>query len=87
MCSSSRKFSFCLFYFVDNQFIRRFLLSKVTILSTILCWQISKQAPDIAQSIEREGHTHAFCCTQAGSLWVADYVANLIKNKTSSSSQ
>ncbi|KAH7511511.1 hypothetical protein JRO89_XSUnG0195800 [Xanthoceras sorbifolium] len=49
--------------------------------------EIAKQAPDIALSIEREGHTHAFCCTQAGSLWVADYVTNLIKNKTSSSSQ
>ncbi|TXG58167.1 hypothetical protein EZV62_015996 [Acer yangbiense] len=49
--------------------------------------EISKQAPDISQSIEREGHTHAFSCTKAGSLWVADYVANLIKNKTSSSSQ
>ncbi|KAK2655639.1 hypothetical protein Ddye_008691 [Dipteronia dyeriana] len=49
--------------------------------------EISKRAPDIGLSIEREGHTHAFSCTQAGSLWVADYVANLIKNKTSSSSQ
>ncbi|XP_034694699.1 lipid droplet-associated hydrolase isoform X2 [Vitis riparia] len=46
--------------------------------------EISKQAPDVALSIEREGHSHAFCCTEAGSLWVAQHVANLIKNQISS---
>lgn len=45
--------------------------------------QIAKQVPDAALSIEREGHTHAFCCTEAGSLWVAEHVASLIKNKVS----
>ncbi|KAF2307698.1 hypothetical protein GH714_030891 [Hevea brasiliensis] len=29
--------------------------------------EISKQVPDIALSIEREGHTHNFSCTEAGS--------------------
>ncbi|XP_031285174.1 lipid droplet-associated hydrolase [Pistacia vera] len=43
--------------------------------------EISKQAPDIGLSIEREGHTHAFCCTQAGSSWAAGHVANLIRKR------
>jgi hypothetical protein len=43
--------------------------------------QISKYAPGVALSIEKEGHTHGYCCTEAGSFWVADYVANLIKNQ------
>ncbi|KAL5538156.1 hypothetical protein UlMin_042808 [Ulmus minor] len=47
--------------------------------------EISKQAPEIGLSIEREGHSHAFCCTEAGSLWVAQHVAILIKNQTSKS--
>ncbi|XP_044507446.1 lipid droplet-associated hydrolase isoform X2 [Mangifera indica] len=46
--------------------------------------EISKQAPDITLSIEREGHSHTFCCTQAGSSWVAGHVANLIRKKVSS---
>ncbi|XVF07571.1 hypothetical protein REPUB_Repub06bG0150900 [Reevesia pubescens] len=47
--------------------------------------EISKQASGIALSIEREGHTHGFCCTEAGSVWVARHVSNLIKNKLASS--
>ncbi|KAF3442719.1 hypothetical protein FNV43_RR16636 [Rhamnella rubrinervis] len=43
--------------------------------------EISKEVPEIGVSIEREGWTHAFSCTEAGSLWVAQYVANLIKNQ------
>ncbi|KAI4378649.1 hypothetical protein MLD38_016100 [Melastoma candidum] len=42
--------------------------------------QIRKQVPGITLSVEREGHTHAFCCTEAGSRWVAHLVATLIKN-------
>ncbi|XP_043725149.1 lipid droplet-associated hydrolase isoform X1 [Telopea speciosissima] len=52
--------------------------------------EISKQAPDVALSIEREGHTHSFCCTEAGSIWVAQHVASLIKRQcqdTSGTSQ
>ncbi|XP_059646599.1 uncharacterized protein LOC132293236 isoform X2 [Cornus florida] len=49
--------------------------------------EISKHVPDATIAIEREGHTHAFCCTEAGSLWVAEHVAGLIKNQISSSSQ
>ncbi|KAG8053880.1 hypothetical protein GUJ93_ZPchr0001g29956 [Zizania palustris] len=41
--------------------------------------KISKRAPGVALSVETEGHTHGYCCTEAGSFWVADYVANLIK--------
>ncbi|KAF1897818.1 hypothetical protein Lal_00032578 [Lupinus albus] len=44
--------------------------------------QISEQVPGIVATIERENHTHSFCCTEAGSLWVAQHVANLIKNNT-----
>ncbi|KAF5750566.1 UPF0554 protein-like isoform X2 [Tripterygium wilfordii] len=46
--------------------------------------EISKKVPGIALSIEREGHTHSFCCTEAGSVWVAQHVASLIKNQISS---
>ncbi|XP_020233852.1 lipid droplet-associated hydrolase isoform X2 [Cajanus cajan] len=49
--------------------------------------EISKQIPGIAISIERENHTHGFCCTEAGSLWVAQHVANLIKNQTAFTNQ
>eukprot|EP00257_Ricinus_communis_P010343 XP_002530157.2 lipid droplet-associated hydrolase isoform X1 [Ricinus communis] len=49
--------------------------------------EIAKQAPGIALSIEREGHMHNFCCTEAGSAWVAQHVANLLKNQVLSSSQ
>ncbi|XP_010534397.1 PREDICTED: lipid droplet-associated hydrolase isoform X1 [Tarenaya hassleriana] len=45
--------------------------------------EISKQAPGIPLSIEREGHTHGFCCTVAGSTWVAQYVATLVKDRIS----
>ncbi|KAF4396954.1 hypothetical protein F8388_004922 [Cannabis sativa] len=47
--------------------------------------EISRQVPDISLSLEREGHTHAFSCTEVGSTWVAQHVANLIKNQISSS--
>ncbi|KAJ4978837.1 hypothetical protein NE237_009617 [Protea cynaroides] len=40
---------------------------------------ISKQALDVALSIERETHTHSFCCSEAGLIWVAQHVASLIK--------
>ncbi|CAA7396976.1 unnamed protein product [Spirodela intermedia] len=43
--------------------------------------EISKWAPDADLAIEREGHTHAFCCTKAGSVWVAKHVAGLIKSR------
>ncbi|KAK4766860.1 hypothetical protein SAY86_014611 [Trapa natans] len=46
--------------------------------------EISCQVPEISLSIEREGHTHAFSCTQAGSTWVAEYVASSIKDHLSS---
>nr|XP_025658045.1 uncharacterized protein LOC112754582 isoform X3 [Arachis hypogaea] len=45
--------------------------------------EISKQVPGITVAVERENHTHGFSCTEAGSLWVAQHVANLIKNQTS----
>ncbi|XWS59412.1 hypothetical protein CRYUN_Cryun08bG0119700 [Craigia yunnanensis] len=47
--------------------------------------EISKQASGITLSIEREGHTHSFCCTEAGSVWVARHVACSINNKLASS--
>ncbi|KAL3623441.1 hypothetical protein CASFOL_032257 [Castilleja foliolosa] len=42
--------------------------------------EICKQAPDVSIEVERVGHTHAFSCSEAGSLWVARHVSNLIKN-------
>ncbi|KAL6613787.1 hypothetical protein ACP70R_036057 [Stipagrostis hirtigluma subsp. patula] len=44
--------------------------------------EVSKRAPRVALSVETEGHTHGYCCTEAGSFWVADYVANLIIKRT-----
>ncbi|XP_058205611.1 uncharacterized protein LOC131319401 [Rhododendron vialii] len=49
--------------------------------------EISSNVPGAALAVEREGHSHAFSCTIAGSLWVAQHVANLIKNRRTSSSQ
>uniref|UniRef100_A0A7N0VAV4 Uncharacterized protein n=2 Tax=Kalanchoe fedtschenkoi TaxID=63787 RepID=A0A7N0VAV4_KALFE len=43
--------------------------------------EVSERVPNIDLCIEREGHTHSFCCTEAGSLWVAQYVADLIEKK------
>ncbi|KAG7027176.1 hypothetical protein SDJN02_11187, partial [Cucurbita argyrosperma subsp. argyrosperma] len=40
--------------------------------------EISKQIPEMDVSVEREGHTHAFCCSEAGSLYIAQHVASLI---------
>lgn len=54
------------------------------LFNSLSCSQISKQAPGVSLSIEREGHTHSFCCTEAGSEWVAHHVASLIKKKISS---
>ncbi|KAL6585495.1 hypothetical protein OROMI_002139 [Orobanche minor] len=44
--------------------------------------EIRKQVPGVSIEVEREGHTHAFSCTEAGSLWVAQHVSELIKNNT-----
>ncbi|XP_057864796.1 uncharacterized protein LOC131072578 isoform X7 [Cryptomeria japonica] len=41
--------------------------------------EVSQKAPGISLAIEKEGHTHAFCCTQAGSTWVAEHTVDLIK--------
>ncbi|KAE8718986.1 hypothetical protein F3Y22_tig00109983pilonHSYRG00083 [Hibiscus syriacus] len=43
--------------------------------------EVSRKASGIGLSIEREGHTHGFCCSEAGSIWVAHHAASLIKNK------
>ncbi|MCO5600530.1 hypothetical protein L7F22_054643 [Adiantum nelumboides] len=40
---------------------------------------MTSKAPDLDVEIEREGHDHAFCCTEDGSYWVAAYCAKAIK--------
>ncbi|XP_038881163.1 lipid droplet-associated hydrolase [Benincasa hispida] len=45
--------------------------------------EISKQVPEIDLSVEREGHSHAFCCSEAASLYIAQYVASLVKKHLS----
>ncbi|KAH6797559.1 alpha/beta-Hydrolases superfamily protein [Perilla frutescens var. hirtella] len=42
--------------------------------------EIRKQVPDARVEVEREGHTHAFSCSGAGSIWVAEHVSSLIMN-------
>jgi pimeloyl-ACP methyl ester carboxylesterase len=42
--------------------------------------EISKQVPGISLSVE-SSHIHTFSCTEAGSSFVAKYVASLIKNQ------
>ncbi|KAK6942551.1 Lipid droplet-associated hydrolase [Dillenia turbinata] len=49
--------------------------------------EIANQVPNVNLYLEREGHTHSFCCNEAGSIWVAQHVANLIKNHKSSPTQ
>jgi len=44
--------------------------------------EISKRTPGVTLSVETEGHTHGYCCNEPGSFWVADYIANLIKNRS-----
>jgi len=44
--------------------------------------EMSKKVPELNVATEREGHLHAFCCTKAGSNWVARYAANTIFNQT-----
>ncbi|XAR64780.1 hypothetical protein NMG60_11008613 [Bertholletia excelsa] len=48
--------------------------------------EISKNVPGAALAVEREGFSHAFSCTRAGSLWVAQHVANLIKKQKTNTS-
>ncbi|KAK4272689.1 hypothetical protein QN277_021207 [Acacia crassicarpa] len=43
--------------------------------------ELSRQVPDVPLAIERENHTHSFCCTEEGSLWVAQHVASLLKDQ------
>ncbi|KAK9156820.1 hypothetical protein Scep_003394 [Stephania cephalantha] len=43
--------------------------------------EISKEVSDVSLSIENEGHTHGFCCTKAGSEWVAGHVVSLIEHQ------
>lgn len=49
--------------------------------------EISKKIPEITLAIEREGHSHSFCCTEAGSVWVAEHIASLIKARILNSNQ
>ncbi|KAG0590140.1 hypothetical protein KC19_1G075300 [Ceratodon purpureus] len=44
--------------------------------------EISKKVPELHVATEREGHLHAFCCTKAGSKWVARFAADTIFNQT-----
>ncbi|KAJ3683221.1 hypothetical protein LUZ60_013448 [Juncus effusus] len=43
--------------------------------------EVKRRVPGINLSVERENHKHGFSCTEAGSIWVALYVADMIKNK------
>ncbi|XP_048127508.1 lipid droplet-associated hydrolase isoform X2 [Rhodamnia argentea] len=49
--------------------------------------EISKKIPEITLAIEREGHSHSFCCTEAGSVWVAEHITSLIKARILNSNQ
>ncbi|OIT37741.1 PREDICTED: lipid droplet-associated hydrolase isoform X1 [Nicotiana attenuata] len=42
--------------------------------------EISNNVPGAVLTVEQGGYTHAFSCTEAGSLWVAQHVSGLIKN-------
>lgn len=41
--------------------------------------EVSQNAPAVNLEIEKEGHTHAFCCTKAGSVWVANHTVDVIR--------
>jgi len=57
-----------------------FILTLCAFLYPSFHSQISNQVPGIALSTE-SNHTHTFSCTEAGSSFVAKYVASLIKNQ------
>lgn len=57
--------------------------SSTLLVCDLFSPQISKQVPEIDLSVEREGHSHAFCCSEAGSFYIAQYVASLIKKHLS----
>eukprot|EP00897_Mesotaenium_endlicherianum_P001765 jgi/Mesen1/1616/ME000135S00607 len=40
--------------------------------------EMTHHVPDMETMVEREGHLHAFCCTLAGSQWVASQCARMI---------
>ncbi|XP_009631726.1 uncharacterized protein [Nicotiana tomentosiformis] len=42
--------------------------------------EISNNVPGAVLAVERGGYTHAFSCTEVGSLWVAQHVSALINN-------
>ncbi|XP_059288580.1 uncharacterized protein LOC132041919 isoform X2 [Lycium ferocissimum] len=42
--------------------------------------KISSKVPGAVVALEGGDYTHAFSCTDAGSLWVAQHVSTLIKN-------
>ncbi|KAK9122860.1 hypothetical protein Sjap_012462 [Stephania japonica] len=45
--------------------------------------EILKEVSDVSLSIEKEGHAHGYCCTKAGSEWVAGHVVSLIEQQIS----
>eukprot|EP00250_Pteridium_aquilinum_P016997 c23401_g1_i2 orf=78-1028(+) len=55
------------------------LVRNITYMGMTEFKKVTKQAPHLDVEVEREGHDHAFCCTEAGSLWVAAFCAKTIK--------
>ncbi|XP_031102306.1 lipid droplet-associated hydrolase [Ipomoea triloba] len=50
---------------------------------THLLDEIAEKVPGASLMLEQAGHSHAFSCTKDGSVWVAQYVASLIKRHIS----
>lgn len=50
---------------------------------THLLDEIAEKVPGARLTVEQAGHSHAFSCTKDGSVWVAQYVASLIKRHIS----
>lgn len=60
------------------------VISSYTLLvCALFSPQIFKQVPEIDLSVEREGYSHAFCCSEAASIYIAQYVASLVKKHLS----
>ncbi|CAH9068446.1 unnamed protein product [Cuscuta epithymum] len=47
--------------------------------------EICEKVPGAVVTVEEEGHSHAFSCTEAGSLWAAKYVAGMVMRYTTTS--
>ena len=55
------------------------MIFSLWMIFVIVLVKVSKNAPSVNLTIEKEGHTHAFCCINTRSAWVANHTVDVIK--------